>query len=161
MPAIAIPTKVESARTTFTPAFRFVAQTNDSDDVFACAAMPVGKTIEEVRETAIAKTKHPVRDPYYLGETRIAALLAQLGLVATVYREIGRVADIPDVALILVDYSPDMEVGISFFIVPRLAMHLARRSSTRSIRRRGAKPQTAFALTSRTSLVIGRSASTS
>lgn len=111
MAAITIPTTVESTPTTFTPAFPFVAQTNDFDDVFACAAMLSGKTIEEVREIAVAKTKHPARGPYYLGETQIAALLAQLGLVATVYKEVGRVADIPDVALLLVDYNADMEVG--------------------------------------------------
>ncbi|MCA8275029.1 hypothetical protein LGN17_21320 [Burkholderia sp. AU30280] len=106
-----LPTGVESTPTTFTPAFPFVAQTNDFDDVFACAAMLSGKTIEEVRDLAIAKTKHPARGPYYLGETRIALLMAQLGLVATVYKEVSRVSDIPDVALILVDYNEDMEVG--------------------------------------------------
>ncbi|AIV50021.1 hypothetical protein X949_253 [Burkholderia pseudomallei MSHR5609] len=111
MPAITIPTTVESTATTFTPAFKYVAQTNDFDDVFACAAMVSGKTIDEVREIAIAKTRHPARGPYYLGETQIAALLAQLGLVATVYKEVARVADIPDVALLLVDYNAEMEVG--------------------------------------------------
>ena len=34
---------------TFTPAFSLVAQTNDFDDVFACAAMLSGKKIEEVK----------------------------------------------------------------------------------------------------------------
>ncbi|WP_233864063.1 hypothetical protein [Paraburkholderia adhaesiva] len=106
-----LPTGVESTPTTFTPAFPYVAQTNDFDDVFACAAMLSGKTIEEVREIAIAKIKHPARGPYYLGETLIAALMAQLGLVATVYKEISRVSDIPDVALILLDYNDEMEVG--------------------------------------------------
>jgi hypothetical protein len=107
----AIPTKVESTPTTFTPAFPFVAQTNDFDDVFACAAMLSGKTIEQVREIAIAKTRHPAHGPYYVGETQIATLLAQLGFVATVYKELSRAADIPDVALILVDLNADMEVG--------------------------------------------------
>jgi hypothetical protein len=65
-------------------AFAYVSQTDDFDDVFACCAMLAGKTIEEVREIAIAKTKHPARGPYYLGATQIAALLAQLGFVATV-----------------------------------------------------------------------------
>lgn len=106
-----LPTGVESTPTSFTPAFPFVAQTDDFCDVFACAAMAAGKTIEEVREIAIAKTRHPARGPYYLGETHIAALMAQLGLVATVYKEVSRVSDIPDVALILVDYNDDMEVG--------------------------------------------------
>ncbi|NML99750.1 hypothetical protein HHL24_17635 [Paraburkholderia sp. RP-4-7] len=111
MPTKSIPTTVESTPTTFTPAFPFVTQTNDFDDVFACTAMLSGKTIEEVREIAIAKTRHPAWGPYYFGETHVAALLAQLGFVATLYKEIGRVADIPDVALLLVDYNPDMEVG--------------------------------------------------
>lgn len=107
----ALPTGVESTTTTFTPAFAYVAQTSNVDDIFACTAMLTGKTIEEVRDVAIAKTKHHVRGPYYLAETHIAALFAQLGLVATVYKEIGRVADIPDVALILADYNKSMEMG--------------------------------------------------
>ncbi len=159
MPAITIPTTVESTPTTFTPAFPFVAQTNDFDDVFACAAMLSGKTIEEVREIAVAKTKHPARGPYYLGETQIAALLAQLGLVATVYKEVGRVADIPDVALLLVDYNADMEVGTSCFTAQRRRTPPARRSSTHWTRRRGANRPTVFAPTSRISPAIGQSAS--
>jgi hypothetical protein len=106
-----LPTGVESTPTTFTPAFPFVAQTNDFDDVFACVAMLSGKKIEEVRGIAIAKIRHPPRGPYYYGETQIAALLAQLGFVATVYKDVGSVSDIPDVAFLLVDYNPDMEVG--------------------------------------------------
>lgn len=77
----------------FTPAFPFVAQANDFDDVFACAAMLSGKKIEEVREIAVAKTKHPAPCLYYLGETQIAALPAQVGLIATVSQEVGRVGD--------------------------------------------------------------------
>ena len=111
MPTKSIPTTVESTPTTFSPAFPFVAQTNDFDDVFACCAMLSGKKIEEVREIAIAKTRHPARGPYYLGETQIAALLAQLGFVATVYKEVERAADIADVAFLMVDYNPDMECG--------------------------------------------------
>jgi hypothetical protein len=41
----------------------------------------------------------------------VAALLAQLGFVATVYKDVGRVPDILDVAFLFVDYNPDMEVG--------------------------------------------------
>jgi hypothetical protein len=102
-----LPTGVESTPPTFTPAFPFVAQTNDFDDVFACAAMLAGKKIEEVREIAITKTRHPAHGPYYLGETQIAALLAQLGFVATAYKEISRISDIPD--LIALD-----ERGVTF-----------------------------------------------
>jgi hypothetical protein len=64
-----------------------------------------------VRDIAIAKTKHPARGSYYLGETQITSLMAQLGFVATVYKEVSRVADIPDVALLLIDDNPDIEFG--------------------------------------------------
>ncbi|TAM51512.1 MAG: hypothetical protein EPN57_17250 [Paraburkholderia sp.] len=111
MPAIAIPTTVESTPTTFTPAFPFVAQTNDFDDIWSCCAMISGKTIEQVREIAISKLRHPERGPYYYGESQIAALLAQLGLVATVYKQISKVSDIPDLALILIEFHEDMQVG--------------------------------------------------
>ena len=107
----AIPTTVESTPTTFTPAFPFVTQTNDFDDVFACCAMLAGKTVEEVRDIAIAKAKHPARGPYFMAESHIAVLLAQLGYVATIYKDVERVADIPDVAFLMIDYVPDMEVG--------------------------------------------------
>lgn len=60
-PMPVLPTGNESTPTTFTTAFPFVAQTNDFDDVFACAAMLSGKKIEEVRGIAVAKTKHPAR----------------------------------------------------------------------------------------------------
>lgn len=121
-----IPTGDESTPTTFTPAFPFVAQTNDFCDVFACAAMLSGTTIELVRDIAIAKTKHPARGPYYLGEAHIAALLAQLGFVATVYKELSGVADIPDADLILVDYNPDMEFGRHILCTVKAAMGVMR-----------------------------------
>jgi hypothetical protein len=156
-----LPTGVESTPTTFTPAFPFVAQTNDFDDVFACAAMLSGKKIEEVREIAIAKIRHPPRGPYYYGETQIAALLAQLGLVATVYKDVGKAADIPDVAFLLVDYNSDMEVGrTSCFTGRRRRTPPARPSSTHRTLQSDANPPTASAPASRSSPVHGRSAST-
>lgn len=123
MPAITIPTTVESTPTTFTPAFQFVAQPNDFEDVFTCIAMLSGKTFEEVREIAIAKIKHPPRGSYYLGETQIAALLGQMGYVVTVQKEVAKVSDIPDVALLLVDYNVDMECGRNILFHRAKASH--------------------------------------
>jgi hypothetical protein len=77
------PAAIENTPITFTAAFTFVARTNDFDDVFACTAMLSGKKIEEVPDIAIAKIRLPARGPYCLGETQIAALLAQLQSVAT------------------------------------------------------------------------------
>ncbi len=84
-----------------------------------------GKTIEEVRNIVIAKTKHPARGPYLIGEQQIATLLSALGFVATVYKEIGRVAEIPDVAFLMVDYVPDMDVGRHILFHRALASHTA------------------------------------
>lgn len=106
-----LPTTVQSSPTEFTPAFNYVAQTTDFDDIFAIAAMISGKTIQEIRELAIAKIRHPVHGPYFYGEVQIASLFAQLGYVATTYREGTRVSAVPDVALILIDNNPEMEVG--------------------------------------------------
>ncbi|PTB21615.1 hypothetical protein C9I57_08280 [Trinickia symbiotica] len=114
MPAITLPTTVESTPTTFTPAFPFVSQANDFDDVLAITGMlSLGalKTSEEVRQLAIAKARHPARGPYFYTEERIAALLAQIQLVASVYKEVSTVSDIPDVALLVVEYVPDMDMG--------------------------------------------------
>jgi hypothetical protein len=72
----AISPTVRITPTTFTTAFAFVAQTNDFDDVFACVAMLSGIKIEEVRDIAIATTKHTARGAYFMGEVRIAALPA-------------------------------------------------------------------------------------
>jgi hypothetical protein len=71
-----LPTGVESTPTTFTPAFAYVAQTNDFDDVFAGIAMISCKKIEEVRDVAIAKTWHPARGPFYMGEPLTATGIA-------------------------------------------------------------------------------------
>jgi hypothetical protein len=81
-----------------------------------------GKSIEDVRAIAIAKTRHPVHRPYIIGDQQIAALLAQLGFVVTVYKEIERVADIPDVALVMGDSVPEMDVG-RHSLFHRLSLH--------------------------------------
>ncbi|MGF6611854.1 hypothetical protein OKW45_006776 [Paraburkholderia sp. WSM4175] len=107
----AIPTTIESTPTTFTPAFTFVPQMSEFDDIWSCCAMISGKTIEQVREIAVTKLKHPARGPFYYGETHIAALLAQLEFVGSVYKEISKVSDIPDLALILVNFHEDMQCG--------------------------------------------------
>jgi hypothetical protein len=106
-----IPISVTSSPSGFQPAFQRVQQSNDFDDIFACCAMLAGKTLEEVREIAIKKLNHPAHGPYFYVETQVVALLAQLGFVGTVYKEITRMADLQDVAFLMIDYRSDMEVG--------------------------------------------------
>jgi hypothetical protein len=128
-----LPTGVESTPTTFTPAFPYIEQLHEFDDVLAITAMlSLGalKNSEEVRQLAIEKIKHPVRGPYFYGEERVAALLAQIQLVASVYKDIRRVSDIPDVALLMVEYSPSMDVGrhLLFHRAKGIPLHTSRRA---------------------------------
>jgi hypothetical protein len=83
-----------------------------------------------------------------------------MALVATVYKDVGRVADIPEAPSLMVDYNPDTELGTSCFIGQRRVTPSARPSNTRWIRRRGINRRTASAPTSRTSPVLGRLEST-
>jgi len=106
-----IPTTVTSTATSFQPAFARVQQSGDFDDAFACIAMIAGKPLDEIRQMAIKKFLHPVHGPYWITADLIAGLLAQNGFVATVYKEAGKMADLPDLALAMVDYDPDAEIG--------------------------------------------------
>jgi hypothetical protein len=95
----------------FQPAFKRVAQTNDFDDAFACVAMLADKTVAEIRQIAIDKFGLPIRGPWFAHEEMITGLCAQVRWVATVYKEAARIADVPDIAILLIDYNPRMEVG--------------------------------------------------
>ena len=55
--------------------------------------------------------KHPAHGPYWITEDLIAGLLAHYGWVTTVYKEVSKLADVPDLAILMVDYDPDKEIG--------------------------------------------------
>ena len=96
----------------FQPAFEGVQQSNDFDDAFACIAMIAGKTLDEVRQTAIDKFKHPRHGPFWIADTLITNLLAHYGWVATIYKEnTGGIASLPELAIGMVEYNPVTEIG--------------------------------------------------
>lgn len=82
-----------------TPEFKRVQMSCDHDDAFACIAMIIGKTLDEVRQTAIEKFKHPKHGPYWVLEKLIIQLLAHYGWVASAYKESKGIASLPDLAL--------------------------------------------------------------
>jgi hypothetical protein len=94
----------------FKPAFNRVQQEGDFDCIFACIAMLTKTTLKEVKQLAVDKFKHPKHGPYWVSETTIAAILAHHRLVATVYKEYDS-NPIPDVAILMVDYNPETEIG--------------------------------------------------
>ena len=95
----------------FKPAFTRVQQTDDCNCAFACIAMLTSKTLEEVRQVAIDKFKHPKHGPYWIGEDMIAKLLTHFGWVGTVFKASTGLASLPDTAIAMVDYNPDTEIG--------------------------------------------------
>lgn len=97
----------------FEPPFKRVEMKNDSDDAFACIAMIAGKTLEEIRQTAIDKFKHSKHGPAtcWVAWELISKLLGHYGFLATPYRECTGITTLPELAMGLVEYDPDTEIG--------------------------------------------------
>jgi hypothetical protein len=92
-------------------AFKRVAQSNDFDDAFACIAILASKSLDEVRQAAIDKFKFPRHPPWWITESMIHRLLAHFGFTGTVYKPVGKITNIPDVAILLVEWSAELEIG--------------------------------------------------
>ncbi|WP_138514546.1 hypothetical protein [Rhodoferax bucti] len=99
----------------FQPHFKRVAAGEDRHaDVYCVIASLVGnaKTLDDIRKQA-ETLGVPKTGPYYpyIDGDLIAKLLAGYGLVATVWKESKDFKDLPDVAIAMVDYDADWEVG--------------------------------------------------
>jgi hypothetical protein len=95
----------------FTPAFKRVAQSCDHDCAWACLAVIVNKPLAEIREAAISKVKHPAHGPYWITQGQITHFCVYFGWGATAYKEAATLADLPDVAFVMVDYKAETELG--------------------------------------------------
>ena len=95
------------------PIFTRIEQCTDHDCGFASIATIVGKSLSEVMQVAIEKFGHPANGPYaYMDEELFAKIFAHFGFVSTVYKPMSKgLVDLPDVAIALVDYSEEMEIG--------------------------------------------------
>ncbi len=81
------------------------------DDAFACIATLTGDSIEEVNRAAVA-LGYPAHGPAYPTELLMAKLLMSLGgLVGSKYKEFASIAELPDVAILFVDYDEEMDTG--------------------------------------------------
>ena len=100
--------------TSFQPAFKRVAQQDRHDDTFAAIATLTGKTLDSIMRQAETMGL-PKVGPYYpwIDGDMIAKLLAAHGLVATVWKDCAKegYAVLPEVAIAMVSYDPDWEVG--------------------------------------------------
>ncbi len=96
----------------FQPAFNRVAQSSEFDCAFACIAMISGKKdLADVKAAAVANFKFPRTGPYWIDQDLICKLFANFGYVATVYKETTTISELPDVAVLMVDYNPETEIG--------------------------------------------------
>ena len=93
------------------PEIKRVQQSNDFDCAFACIAMVTNKPLAEIRQVAIDKFKLPAHGPYWINEELITKLFAHYSWVGTLYKEAGIIGELPDLALLMIDYNPETEIG--------------------------------------------------
>lgn len=96
----------------FKPLFNRVQQSDRHDDAFAVIAMLGGTTLDNIRQQAEVFGL-PQVGPYYpyIDGDLIAKLLTSRGLVGTVWKESKEFKDLPEVAIAMVAYDADWEVG--------------------------------------------------
>lgn len=107
----AIPTTVTMIGAGFAPAFSRVEQSGDFDCSFAVIAMICGTTLDAVRNVAIGRFHHPAHGPYWITGGLIAKLLEHFGYETGMYEEPASLADVPDLAIALVDYDERANLG--------------------------------------------------
>lgn len=109
---MATPSAAQTPPAGFQPAFKRVAQTGDFDCAFACIAMIVNRPLAEVRQVAVDRFKLPKHGPHvFMDEALIAKLLGHWSFGATVWQQTAGIASLPDVAIGLVEFNTQTEIG--------------------------------------------------
>jgi hypothetical protein len=93
------------------PAFTRVSQRYDWDDALACISTITGKSLDDVYAVATDKLRFPKHPPRWVTESLINRLLTHFGYSSTIYKPVTKIADIPNVAIVLVEWSDEMDVG--------------------------------------------------
>jgi hypothetical protein len=82
-----------------------------SDDALACVATLAGRSLDEVTKLAI-QLGYPSSGPAYVANNRlITQLLHNLGLNGGEWQEVPSMAALPDVAILMIDWRPELELG--------------------------------------------------
>ena len=98
------PIKTPSGALPAASPFKRVAMQGTHDDLLACAAVLCGKTMEEVRKTAITLGMR-ANGPFFMDEVLFRKILFNLSnLAVSDYKDFKSVAAMPDVAVLCVDY---------------------------------------------------------
>ena len=110
---VTIPTTLKSTAAGFEPAYSHVSTGGDRHaDLFGAIAVVARTTLSDVFKVAEALGM-PKTGPYYqyLTEELLGGIGASFGLVFTVWKETTKLANLPDLAIALVQYDADFETG--------------------------------------------------
>ena len=96
----------------FASPFKRIEMQERIDDALACIAILTHNNLGTINAAAI-KAGHPPHGPAWVTYPLIAKLLSQMNSQITPfdYKEITSVAALPDIAILLVNYDPDTEIG--------------------------------------------------
>lgn len=125
---VTIPTTVTSTAAGFQPAFKPVT----TQDRHACALAAVATVASVHLDDVWRKAEElglPKTGPYnhVIDGDFLAALFAKYSLVATVWKECTKVAQLPDLCVAMVDYDADWEIGRHVVVHRAKASHDAKR----------------------------------
>lgn len=96
----------------FQPAFKRVVQSHDFDcGLFACIAMVANKTEAEVRKVAVEKFEVPEHGPWWMTDVMLTGICNSFGWGVTAYKEVSKIADLPDTAFLMVDFNAQTQIG--------------------------------------------------
>lgn len=90
--------------------FKRVEMEERIDDALACVAILTNQSLADIKKLAF-QHGFPEHGPAWVGDTLIAKLLYQHGLVGSEYKQVDSLSAMPDVAILLANYNPSTEIG--------------------------------------------------
>lgn len=120
-----IPTILKSTAAGYEPSFAHIGTNNDRHAcLLACIAIVAGTTLEDVFKNAEALGL-PKTGPYWdrLDGDFLTSLGATYGWVFSEWKEVTKIAALPELCLAVVDYDAEWEVGRSVILHKAKASH--------------------------------------
>ena len=88
----------------FVSPFKRVRMSGTHDDLLACAAVLCGKSMDEIKKTAVSLGMRPT-GPFYVDQVLFRKILFNLSnLAVSDYKDFISIAALPDVCVLCVDY---------------------------------------------------------
>lgn len=94
----------------FVSPFKRVEMEERIDDALACVAILTNQSLADIKKLAF-QHGFPEHGPAWVGDTLIAKLLYQHGLVGSAYKQVDSISALCDCAILLTTYNPSTEIG--------------------------------------------------